>query len=402
MRGLLLCVFALASAPSRADVVSDWAELQSAIDKAVEDPSGAYDAKTAQASSKVTLAMFEAANSVDPRYESWLKVPRAPAGTSVDAAVASAAHDVLVSLYPSQKDKADEALTLTLMEIAAGPTRDKGVAAGHIAALASLAAGGIDPALPKGAYRPTAPTGKWSASGVPFPSEVVAHRPWFMTSAAQFRLPPPPPLTRKAFTDSFNETKAVGAKGSTLRTPEQTLNAKFFVDYTLDPMMRQVASMPGRSIVRNARFYALIEMAGDDDYIMMADGKMAHMFWRPLNAIRTADTDGNPATEIDPDWEPLIRTPAQPEYPCGHCSYSEVIATITEAEGPPPPGGYRFVSDSVEGLSRTFPTMQAYAHAASNSRIEAGVHWRLTADASRPAAKALARLAMARFAPPLK
>lgn len=394
------CVFM--AAPAHADAVSDWAELQTALDKAVQDPAAGFNPELFNAFSKVNLAMFEAANSVDPRYQSWLKLPAAPAGGSDIAAVAAAAHDTLIKFYPGQADKIDQAYTLALASIPAGPARANGITAGKAAAAAALAAGGIDPALPKGSYRPTAPVGRWSASNVPFSPAVVTFRPWFMTSASQFRLPPPPPLTSKAFADSFNETKTVGAKASTVRTPEQTLNAKFFVDYQLDPMMRQVASAPGRSLVQNARFYALMAMASEDEYIVMADGKMAHMFWRPLNAIRTADADGNAATDVDPDWEPLVRTPAQPEYPCGHCSYSELVATIVAAEGPPPAGGYRFISDNLGGLSRSFATMKDYADAANNSRIEAGVHWRLTAEASRPAAAALARLAMEKFAPPLK
>jgi len=31
-------------------------------------------------------------------------------------------------------------------------------------------------------------------------------------------------------------------------------------------------------------------------------------FWRPYTAIRRADADGNPATEPDPDWLPLLWT----------------------------------------------------------------------------------------------
>lgn len=393
---------ALIAAPAYADAVSDWAEFQTALDKEARDPSGAFNADLFQAYSKVNLAMFEAANTVDPRYVSWLKLPAAPSAGSDAAAVAAAAHDTLIKFYPGHTDKIDQAYTLALASIPAGPARENGIKAGRAAAAAALAAGGIDPALPKGTYRPTAPAGRWSPSNVPFPPAMVTFRPWFMTSASQFRLPPPPPLTSKTFADSFNETKTYGAKASTVRTPEQTLNAKFFVDYQLDPMMRQIASAPGRSLVQNARFYALIAMAGDDESIVMADGKMAHMFWRPLNAIRTADADGNDATTVDPDWEPLVRTPNQPEYPCGHCSYSELIATIAAAEGPPPAGGYRFISDNLGGLTRSFATMKDYADAANNSRIEAGVHWRLTAEASRPAAAALARLAMTKFAPPLK
>lgn len=395
-------ILALSGTSAQADVVSDWAELVTAIDKAVSDPNGGFDEKLAQGPAKVELAMFEAANSVDRRYQSWLKLPVAANGASEVAAISTAAHDTLASIYPSQQDKIDKALSLAMIDVPAGPARDAGIAAGRAAAVAALAAGGRDPALANGVYRPTAPMGKWSASGVPFPPEIVTYRPWFMTSASQFRLPPPPDVTSAAFTSSFNETKAVGAKKSTVRTPEQTVNARFFVDYNIDPTMRQVASMPGRSLVRNARFYALTAMALDDFYVIMVDGKMAHMFWRPLNAIRTADADGNPATDIDPAWEPLLRTPSQPEYPCGHCSFSEVVATIAAAEGPPPPGGYRFVSDSIEGLSRNFASLQAYSDEASNSRIEGGVHWRMTADASRPPARAYAKLAMARFAPPLK
>lgn len=399
---LLCCVAVFISTSAHADVVSDWAELQTAIDKDASDPMGAFDPAIFQASSKVNLAMFEAANSVDARYISYLNLPRAAAGASDVVAVSVAAHDVLLSMYPAQKEKIDNALMLALADMAEGPALEAGRKAGRAAAAASLAASGMDPALPKGSYRPTSPIGKWSASGVPFPPEIVSFRPWFMTSAQQFRLPPPPALTSQAFTESFNEAKTIGAKASTTRTAAQTLNAKFFVNYSLDPMMRQVASMPGRSLVRNARFYALMAMAGDDDYIVMADGKMAHMFWRPLNAIRTADVDGNDATAMDADWEPLIRTPAQPEYPCGHCGYSQLVATIAAAEGPPPPGGYVFVSSNLTGMYRSFPTLQAYADAVTDSRIQAGVHWRMTAEATRPAAERLARYAMAKFAPPLK
>ncbi len=392
----------LMATPAHADVVSDWSELQTAVDKDSRDPMADFDPKTFQAFSRMSLAMFEAANSVDPKYQSWLKIPRAPSGGSDAAAAASAAHDVLVSLYPSAKEKLDKALAMHLMDIPAGAERDKGVAAGKVAAAAALAAGGMDPAIPKGSYRPTAPAGKWSASGVPFPPEITTFRPWFMSSASQYRLPPPPALSSKAYTDSFNETKEMGAKNSKVRSAEQTINARFFIDYQLDPMMRQIASMPGRSIVRNARFYALMGMAGDDESMILADGKMAHMYWRPLNAIRTADADGNDATMMDAEWEPLIRTPGQPEYPCGHCSLSMTVATIAAAEGPPPPGGYRFVSDSLGGLSRNFPTLGDYAIAASDSRIQAGVHWRMTNDATRVASEQFAKMVLAKFAPPLK
>lgn len=170
-------VAVIMSPSAQADVVSDWAELQSAIDKAVSDPMGNFDPKLFQAYSRVDLAMFEAANSVDRKYQSYLNLPRAADGASSVAAVATAAHDVMILLYPSQTEKLDRALLLALADVPAGGARDNGIAAGKAAAVKAMIAGGIDPTLPKGTYRPTAPAGKWSASGVPFPSEVVTFKP---------------------------------------------------------------------------------------------------------------------------------------------------------------------------------------------------------------------------------
>ncbi len=405
MRGLygVICgALALLSAPARADVVSDWSELQTAIDKGVDNPDDSFQADTYQAGSKLTLAMFEAANGIDRKYESWLKLAPPPKGASGLAAVDAAARDMLVALYPGQRKKIEKAYTLALMAVPAGPAREAGVSFGRAAAVAALSAGGLDPALPKGSYRPIVSVGKWSASGVPFPPEYVASRPWFMTKASQFRAPPPPSLTSKSYTDSFNETKAIGSRNSAVRTPEQTMTARFWRQYGIDSVMRQIDEQPGRSLVQNARFYALTQMALDDFTIMTIDGKMTYMFWRPFNAIRTADIDGNDATTMDPNWEPLLRTPAQPEYPCGHCGFAAVFGTILAAEGPVPAGGYRFVSDSLDGLSITMPTATAYMDAVDNSRIYGGVHWRMTAEATRPMGIGLARLAMIKFAPPLK
>ena len=150
-------MISLASAAAHADVVSDWAELQTAFDNAADDPTAPFDPGMFQAFSKTTLAMFEAANSVDPKYVSWLNVARAPAGASQVAAVSVAAHDVLIALYPAKKEKIDCALVFALADIPTGSGRDAGIAAGHAAAVAALAAGGMDLARPKGNYRPSAP-----------------------------------------------------------------------------------------------------------------------------------------------------------------------------------------------------------------------------------------------------
>lgn len=213
------------------------------------------------------------------------------------------------------------------------------------------------------------------------------------------RIAPPPALTSAAWASAFNEVKSIGAKNSTTRTPAQTERVKFWVDYDFDALQRQVAAQPGRSLVRNARFYAVMAMALDDQGIAMADGKMHHMFWRPINALRNAEADGNPDTAPDVTWEPLIRTPNQPEYPCGHCSLAGVVGAIVAAEGLPPAGGYHFTSSALPGFGLTMPTMAAYEQSVMDSRIHAGVHYRTTNEVSLPIGHSIARLAMARLAP---
>lgn len=307
--------------------------------------------------------------------------------------------DMMMKFYPGQKGSIEDNYILALAAIPAGPKRDAGVEAGKVAAVAAMAAGGMDLAFPQAVYRPTATAGKWAPSSLPYDPRELQYRPWFMDNAAQLRIAPPPALGSAAYAASFNETRTRGSKDSKLRTAADTLAAKFWAFYQLDPPMRQIADQPGRTTVQNARMYALIALAADDMSLMMADGKLYHAFWRPLNAIRQAEIDSNDSTTADPLWEPLIRTPGQPEYPCGHCTASAVFSTILAAEGKPPPGGLHFTSERMPGISLTVPDWPAYARAVNQSRIDAGVHFRFTNQASTPAGHRLGRMAMARLAP---
>jgi hypothetical protein len=390
-----------AAAPAHADVVSDWAELQTTVSRAEEQPMAPFDATKMAASGRLALAMFEAANAADPTYRSYAGLKPAPKGTSVDAAVATAAHAVLTQLYPTQKATLDDALTLALAEVPAGRPREDAIALGKQAAKAAMERGGWDPKAKMSYYRPTGPVGRWAPSHVPFPPEMSAARPWFLSSLSQFRIAEPPALTSKAWADSFNEVKRMGRRDSKDRTPAETLKARFWAFYELDPVLRQIASQPGRRVVQNARMYALLSMAADDMDAVMAEGKLHHMFWRPINAIRTADADGNDATELDPAWVPLLNTPNQPEYPCGHCMFANLVSTVLSAEGPPPPGGLAFTTERMPGVRITVPDLATYAREVSYSRILAGVHFRMTNEVSDVLGRRIAEHALASFAPPL-
>lgn len=178
---LIAAVMVIAAVPARADVVADWAELQSAFEKAANTGTPLpFDAVKYQSYGKVALAMFEAANAIDRRYVSYLGMAPAPAGASDVAAVDAAARDALAALYPGKFEQIDKAYVMVIDAVPAGPARDAGIAVGKAAAAAALAAGGRDPALVPGAYRPGGAPGKWVPSGVPFPPEAVTMRPWFM------------------------------------------------------------------------------------------------------------------------------------------------------------------------------------------------------------------------------
>lgn len=386
---------------ARADIISDWYETELAASKASENPESSFDPETAQSVSKLTLAMFEAANAVDRRYQSYLKLPAAAKGASIEAAVATAARDVMLAMHPGQKSMIDNGYAVAIARVPEGKARADGIAAGQAAAKAALAAGGFDYSLPPAAYRPIGAPGKFVPVNVPIDPRLLQMRPWLLKSIDEFRIGPPGPLTGAEWAAAVAEVQSKGAKQSKTRTEAETVAARFWAGYALAPTLRQIADQPGRSIVTNARMYAMVEVGGEDMTLVTFEAKMFYGFWRPLSAIRGAGDDDNPATSPDIAWVPLLRTPFQPEYPCGHCIFAGFLAGVLAGEGPPPPGGLHFTSDSMPGVAMTVSDWPEFELAVSNSRINGGVHFRTTNVVSTPVGEALGKAVRARFAPPL-
>ena len=170
---------------------------------------------------------------------------------------------------------------------------------------------------------------------IPVVSQWPQRTPWLMTSPAQFRPGPPPPLTSEVWARDYNEIKALGSKNSTRRTAEQTAIARFW-EATMPPIyhgvVRSVATVPEREVTQNARLFAAVTQAMDDALIAVMDAKYHYNLWRPITAIRNGDIDGNDATEREPSWTPFIDTPMHPEYPCAHCIVSGAVGTVLHAE----------------------------------------------------------------------
>jgi hypothetical protein len=285
--------------------------------------------------------------------------------------------------------------------IADGAAKDAGVAVGERAALEVLARRADDGSTAAEAYRPFTVAGRYVPTAIPAVPQWPQRKPWLMSSAAQFRPAAPPALTSDLWARDYNEIKAVGAKNSTVRSAEQSDIARFW-ETTAPPIyhgvVRSVAEMPGRDLMRNARLLVAVTQAIDDAMIAVFDAKYHYRFWRPITAIRNGDIDGNDATERDASWTPFIATPMHPEYPCAHCIQSGVVGAILQAEiGAGPQPVLSTTSTTANGATRRWSSVDAFVQEVGNARVYDGVHYRFSTEVGTDMGRRIGALAVQRF-----
>ena len=402
MRRLLLAVAAAAaavvSAPASADTICEWYDFsQTIMAAAAPAPGSPRVPDHDRAGTQVVLAMFEAVNAIDRRYESYLGLPVRDRSASQDAAAVTAAYRVMLEHFPGQRATLDDAYSLAMSGIADETKREAGRQIGEEAARLALAAGGVDPAVAQTPYRPSTAPGVWTATQLPvFEPFSIAFRPWILPRVDAVRPGPPPALTSERWARDFDEVRRLGGRTSTERTPVQTLMARYRITPNMMPSLRLIADTPGRTAVQNARMFAMLAMIGDDTSMATAEAKLHYNFWRPVTAIRNADNDGNDATAREPTWEPLIATPNHPEYPCGHCSFAAAVAEFMTAEtGQRPAGGVRVSSRSIPNSAvQALPTWDDWVREVSFSRTLGGVHYRFSNEAGEEIGRRVARMAL--------
>jgi hypothetical protein len=284
-------------------------------------------------------AVYDAVNMIDGGHEPYLDdLPAAPASASKPAAVATAAHHVLVGavmvppLSAGIVTRLNGLYASSLAAIADGSAKTAGIAAGEAAAAKMLQERAADGRYgpfrftcgeDAGEWRPTTSLVCTTPSGPSDPNAWVARvEPFVLESTSQFRSKGPHALTSGAYAKEYNEVKELGAVGSP-RTPEQNAVAGFYTNTTSPPEMynrtfRTVAASEGLTLVEQARLFAMLNLAGADSHINCWDDKAHWSFWRPITAIRLGDQDGNPRTDGDPDWTPLSGNPPYPEHPSGY------------------------------------------------------------------------------------
>lgn len=349
----------------------------------------------------VQAAVFEAVNSIRRRYTPYRVRIRATGHESVIAAVASAAHTVLLARYAEQRTSLDAALAGTLAQVPDGAAETGGVAVGTSAAAALLALRAGEEAATDPAPSPGSGPGVWVPTPPAFspPLEPGWGRvaPYLLRSGSRFRPPPPPALTSARYARDFQEVKAVGEAASTTRTPRQTETARFW-NATGAKLWNQAAQQlvlaQAHEPTRAARAFALLNLAAADALIATWDAKFTYQQWRPVTAIRAAADDGNPATAPDPDWTPLLATPPYPDYVSAASTVAGTAETVLAAVFGPRPGPFSIASPGLPGVERTYRSFAAAAREDVDARVWSGIHWRTSDRTGRTLGQRVARYAL--------
>jgi hypothetical protein len=393
----------MVSQPASADTVTDWWEVASRYYFATQTSPAPTPPETQRASSRTALAMFEAVNAIDRRFESFLGFPAGDPAASQDAAAATAGFKVLLQHYPANKSTLEESYAMAMAAIPGGPAKEAGRLIGEKAAEAAVAANGIDPAIPQVPYRPRTAPGEWIGASLPTLEPYwAAFKPWVVGPNALMP-PPPPALTSDIYARDYEEVRRLGSKASKERSAEQTLIARYRQGFDLSPMVRFAADRPGRSPVENARLFALYQMAMDDAVQAMIVAKLHYNYWRPITAIRNGDRDGNAATQLDPAWVPLLPTPNFPEYPCGHCTAAGVQTEVLRlAAGLPASTPVRVAVGMNPNMAvQSVKSWDEMVRQVSDSRMLGGVHYRFSNDAGEEIGRRAARLVVESVLRPL-
>jgi PAP2 superfamily len=433
---LFLFLSAGGSRLARADAVTDWnanagkAAVAACISPA-DDP-----LHESRMYAMMHIAIHDAVNAIDRRSRPYAFNKKARDRTSVDAAVAAAARDVLVQLlnelpFPPEciangVASVEADYTAALGAIADGPKKTEGLTIGQRAAKAILdlrAADGSDTPLQDFSYPQGTNPGEWRFTpDFPFPFAFAPGwgnvTPFVLRDSAQFRPDPPYALTSKKYAADFNEIKSLGGDGVTTqsaRTAEQTEIGFFWIESSplaWNRIARTVSAAKSLDAWENARLFGLLNMALADGYIGSWEAKYHYNFWRPITAIRMADTDGNPDTAGDPTWTPLQPTYPIPDYDSGHSVEGGAAAEVLKRFFGTDHIRFRacslslpLVEEQCGGASEVLRRYKSFSEAAEEngeSRILIGIHFRKAVEEGIEHGRKIGARAVNRFLEPVK
>jgi hypothetical protein len=330
----------------------------------------------------VSLAMFDAANAVERRYQPYIASPPAPADIDIEQAALAAGCAALATIRPAQADAIHrECLAIRDDPLTEGSARSRRY--GEPIGVAHAETRRNDGIGAANAYRPYTAPGVYVPTLLPVGFDVATAMPFALTSPSQFRPDAPPALASERWSRDYNEVRTMGARDGSQRTAEQTATALFFASNGPQQFLDSVTPLPPglKGTTDRARYYALVYMALFDTGVALFDAKYSYNFWRPITAIRNGDLDGNDATPRDAGWMPLIETPPHPEYPCAHCVTAAAFAAVMLA------GERKLLvvrSAALPGQAastREFRSTHELAALVADARVFAGLHYRASTEA---------------------
>ena len=401
---LLASAVQLGAAAARADAVTDWTAVMEEATLRVPDPT-----LPIRAAAIMQLAIFEAVNAIVGEYEPYLGSVSAPAGASPEAAAIAAAHRVLVNLLPYQAESLDAKRNASLAALPDGAAKSAGIAVGEASAVAMLAKrinDGMDGAVP---YTPGAQPGQYRPTPPDLTPAFGAHlgqvNTFAIDSAARFRVRPPPALRSARYTRDYDEVKRVGDIASRERPQDRSDVARFYEPDDIVPIYfsaaRQVSLAQRKTLAENARIFALLGMALFDAMVACFDSKYFYDYWRPVTAIQQGHTDGNPDTDADAHWAPLVFTPPFPSYPSGHASFGGAARRVLEHMYGADGHAITLASPLVPDVVLHYTSWTQISDDINDARIYGGVHYRFDQEAGARQGRKVGRYVLRHWLRPM-
>ena len=433
--GFVVSLLAFCPGSARADAVLLWNENASKAATAACLHISGNGLVEARMYAMVQAAVHDAINAIDRRSRPYAFTTRGSSSASVDAAIAAAARDALVSVIGTLPESPEcraagialtnDLYTAALALVPDGQPKLDGVAVGQAAAAAIIALranDGSEQPMTDFDYPQGTEPGEWRFTpDFPFPfafgttwGEVT---PFVLHRSKQFMPPPPYRLKSARYAADYDEVKRLGGNNNPTiseRTDDQTEIGLFWLESSplaWNRLARAVSADHALDVWENARLFALLNLAMADGYIASWKTKYTYNFWRPITAIRLGDTDGNRATQGDPAWTPLQFTYPMPDHDSGHAVQGGVAAEILKQVFGTDDVAFTACSTTLPAGSncgeatevrRSYTSFSQAATENSESRIYVGIHFRKAVENGERHGRKIAKYAVHRFLKPIR
>jgi hypothetical protein len=310
-----------------------------------------------------------------------------PPGALAEAAAVGAAYEVMKTLYPPLRARADDLYIIWLADAPTDASITNGLALGQQIGQLTIQSRSADGSSTDVPYIVSHAPGQWSRTPPffrpPLTPQWRSVTPFCLPEIESFLPPPPPALESAEYAEALNQVKAIGSKTSTVRTAYQTETAVFWSDFSYTSMppghwhliAETIARDRNNTLAESARLFALISVAQADGAIVCWEVKYRYNFWRPVTAIQRADEDNNPLTDADKNWTQLLPSPPFPSYTSGHSTFSKASAQVLAHFYRTDAITFNATSDALPGVVRAFNSLAECADEIGMSRIYGGFHF---------------------------